>query len=71
MAAVQSHPGSKHVTVEAAGVGAVTFLQNHYRVLNMAVHRVNPEVGARRLPPLAAPQCTPDGPDRYREEENI
>ena len=37
----------------AAGVGAVTLIQNHYHILHMEVHGVNLEVGARRrLPPI-------------------
>ena len=48
MAEVQRRPRYEHVTGRAEGVGAVTFLQNHYRVLHMAVNEVDLEVGVHR-----------------------
>ena len=38
-------PGNKHVPGWEPGVGPATFIQNHYHVLHVAVHRVNMEVG--------------------------
>ena len=38
-------PWHEHVTGGTAGVGAFAFLHNHYRVLRVEVHKVNPEVG--------------------------
>ena len=55
MAAVHRRPGYEHVTGRAAGVWDVPFLKNHFPVPHVAVHKVDPKVGARRHPPLAAP----------------
>ena len=71
VAAVQRRPRYGHVTGRAVGVGAVPFLQNHYRVPHMAVQKVDPEVGARCRPPLAAHHWTPNCPGRSRERDPI
>ena len=47
MAAVQRCTRYDRVTGQAVGLGSVTFLQNHYRVPHVAVHKVHMEVGAR------------------------
>ena len=54
MAAVQALPRHKYVTDRAAGVGEVTSLQNHYRVLHVEVHKVNPKIFTHRRLTLAA-----------------
>ena len=43
------------------GVEDVPFLHNHYHVLHAAVHKVNPEVGSRRRPPITVFDWKPDG----------
>ena len=66
----------KHVTGRAgpgraAGVGAVTFLQNHYRVPHVAVHKVDQKVGARCHLPLVPPHYKTKVTCRYREGDPI
>ena len=41
----------KNVSGREVGVGMINFLHNHYRVLHVAVQKVNPEVGMRQHPP--------------------
>ena len=64
MVAVQRRPGYEHVPGRAAGMEAVPFIQNYYRVLHVVVHEVDLEVGTCHRPPLAAPHWTSNGPDR-------
>ena len=52
-------------------MGAVPFLQIHYRVPHMAVQKVNPDVGMCCRPPLSALHQEPYGPSRYREGDPI
>ena len=54
MVAFQSRPRYEHITGQAEGVGTVPFLQNHYRVMYVAVQKFNPEVGAPRRLTLVA-----------------
>ena len=51
---VERQTWNKHVAVREAGVGVVTFLQNHNSVPHVAVHKVNTEVGATFSPAPAA-----------------
>ena len=53
MVVVQRRPWHDHVTIEAAGVGAVAFIQNHDRVPHVVVQKVNPDFGAHQCPPPA------------------
>ena len=71
MAEVQNLTRYKHVTGYSEGVEAVTLVHNHYHVPHVALHGVDPEVGVHRLPPLASPHWTPDGPGRSREGYHI
>ena len=47
------------------GVRTVTSLKNHYRVLHVAVHKVNPEVGVIFCPPPTALDWEPYQPGRF------
>ena len=57
----------KNMSQNGRGVGEVTFLQNHYRVLHVAVHEVNPEVGKYACFPFADLHWAPYGSGRSRE----
>ena len=52
VAMLQQCPGYTCEIGLAVGVEAVPFLNNHYRVPHVAIHEVDPEVGARHRPPL-------------------
>ena len=67
----KQHPRYEHVKVRAVGVGEVTFLQNHYHDLHVAVHEVDSEVGVRCCPLLTVPHQTPDEPIRSRKRDPI
>ena len=73
MAPVNLHQSYEHVTIQAVGVGAVILLQNHYRVLHLAVNEVDPEVSMCRPPPLAVTHWATDvtGHSRSREGDHI
>ena len=71
VALVYLYPWNEHVTGGAAGVGEVTFLQNHYRIPHVAVHGVNPEVGVCQRPPPVALSWTLQQPVLPREGDPI
>ena len=71
MAEINIHKTYEHVTVQSVGVRVVTFLQNHYCVLHLAMHEVDPEVSACRQPPLAVPCWATYGTDHSREGDHI
>ena len=48
--AVEGLPWYEHVTVVAAGVGTVSLLRNKYHFPNVAVDKVNTEVGSTCRP---------------------
>ena len=50
VAAIEGLALDKNVTPRAVRMGAVSFIQNHYHVLHMAVHKVNPEVFPDQCP---------------------
>ena len=49
------------------GGGMVNFLHNHYRVLHVAVHKMNPEVGDFFCQPPSAFERAPYLPTRLGE----
>ena len=61
----------KNVTCRAMGVGEVPFINNNYSVLHAVVHKVNPEVGTRCIPLLAALHWEPNVPGQSKEGEPI
>ena len=71
MAEINIHQTYEHVTVQAVGVGVVTFLQNHFCVLHLAVHEVDSEVSACRQLPLAVPCRATYGTGHSREGDHI
>ena len=48
---VECLQGHNYVTVRATGMVKIIFLHNHYQVPHVALHRLNPEVGASCCPP--------------------
>ena len=64
VASVERLPGHKHVAVWETGVGTVTFLQNHYHIPHVVVHKVNPGIGVICIPPPASLNGAPHLPGR-------
>ena len=71
VAVVECHPRHKHVTFRSAGLGTVPFLQNHYSVPHVVVHKLNPEVGVHRCLPSATLHWAPCQSGWYRERDPV
>ena len=65
------HLRNEHLSGWASEVGGVTFLQNHYRVPHMSVHKVNPYIGVSWYLSPVALQCTLQHPRHSKEGYHI